>query len=59
MEKGKTPMDLYQQEVESEAKPQTKEEVLDRFNFLLKATDDHFLKGEVYTDNTITNHKNK
>lgn len=50
MDKGKTPMDLYQPEVEK-PKPQTKDEVLKRFEYLSNVRDDHFLRGEVYSSN--------
>ncbi len=52
MDKEITPLDLYQQEV-GMSKPQTKEEVLERFDELLNATDDHFLKGGIVHSNTI------
>lgn len=52
MEKEITPLDLYKQEV-GMSKPQTNEEALERFNELLYATDDHFLKGGIVHSNTI------
>lgn len=52
MDKGKTPMDLYQQEV-GMPKPQTPEDVLSRFNYLKDVRDDHFLRGDVYSNNAI------
>lgn len=52
MDKGKTPMDLYRQEVEK-PKPQTKEDVLSRYEYLSNVRDDHFLRGEVYSDNSV------
>lgn len=57
MDKGKTPMDLYQQEVEK-PKPQTKDEVRSRYEYLLKVRDDHFLRGEVYSSNSIEDNQN-
>lgn len=53
MEQGKTPMDLYQQEVEN-PKPQTKKEVEARFKELLNAKDDDFLKGEVHASDSLS-----
>lgn len=52
MEKEITPLDLYQQEVGA-SKPQTNEEAIERFNELLHATDDHFLKGGIVHSNAI------
>ena len=49
MEKEKTPLDLYQQEVGNN-KPQTNDEVLKRFEYLSNVRDDHFLRGEVYSN---------
>ena len=57
MDKGKTPMDLYQQEVEK-PKPQTRDEVLSRFEYLKDVRDDHFLRGEVYSSNSIEEQQN-
>ncbi len=53
MEKVTTPMDLYQREVEK-PKPQTKKEVEARFNELLNAKDDDFLKGEVHASDSLS-----
>lgn len=53
MEKGKTPLDLYQQKV-GDDKPNTNDEVVKRFEYLLNVQDDHFLRGEVYSDGSIT-----
>lgn len=52
MEKGTTPLDLYRQEVEK-PKPQTKKEVEARFDELLNAKDDDFLRGIVYPSDSI------
>ena len=57
MDKGKTTMDLYQQEVEN-LKPQTNDEVVKRYEYLLNVTDDHFLRGEVYSSNSIKDNQN-
>lgn len=53
MEKGKTPLDLYKQEVETPKKPQTDEEVLKRYEYLSNVKDDHFLRGEVYSNDSV------
>jgi len=61
MDKGKTPMDFYQQEV-GNPKPQTKEDVLNRFNELLIVPDDHFLRGGIvhsYINEDISKENNK
>ena len=58
MEKGKTPLDLYQQEV-GETKPQTSDEVIKRYEYLLNVKDDHFLTGEVYSDGSINSDTTK
>ena len=57
MDKGKTTMDLYQQEVEN-PKPQTNDEVVKRYEYLLNVTDDHFLRGEVYSSYSIKDNQN-
>ena len=57
MDKGKTTMDLYQQEVEN-LKPQTNDEVVKRYEYLLNVTDDHFLRGEVFSSNSIKDNQN-
>ena len=54
MDKGKTPMDLYQQEVGS-PKPQTKDDVEARFDELLQSKDDDFLTGRVMSNNVFDN----
>ena len=53
MEKGKTPLDLYKQEVEVPKNPQTDEEVLKRYEYLPNVKDDHFLRGEVYSNDSV------
>lgn len=57
MEKGKTPLDLYQQEVETPKKPQTYDEVLKRYEYLSNVKDDHFLRGEVYSKDSVETDK--
>ncbi len=59
MEKGKTPLDLYQQEVDVPQKPQTDDEVLKRYEYLSNVRDDHFLRGEVYSKDSVKTDQKK
>ena len=49
MEQGKTPLDIYSEKVGNPQKPKTKKGVLHRFNELLNAKDDDFLRGITYS----------
>ncbi|MCR5532746.1 MAG: hypothetical protein K6F10_02585 [Paludibacteraceae bacterium] len=55
MDKGKTPLDVYQDQVGHHPRPQTKEEVEARFNELLTARDDDFLQGIVHSGGLVKN----
>lgn len=57
MDNGKSPLDVYKDEIGTHPKPQTKEEVEARFNELLNARDDDFLRGIVQSGNAMNNNQ--